>query len=97
LAAEVSYITVRRIRLELESAGEIDAYRDSSGPAWTRVKDSPGQVARAMLRADASQSGGVIAAAADCTAATVLRIRHELEAAGEISVYRRGIRRQDRA
>jgi hypothetical protein len=98
-AAGVSHITVRRLRLELETSGEISVYRASPVTARTQASDSPGQIARAMLRADADQPNPVIAAAAGCRPALVYEIRRELEAAGEISVCRwhRFGRRQDRA
>lgn len=91
LAAGVSRRVVSDVRGELEAAGVIGMYRATPhgpGQPSARPRSAARTAARAQLLADPSQSNAQAAVAAGTNRATVMNVRHELEAAGVIGVYR---------
>jgi hypothetical protein len=76
--------TVMRIRHQLERAGLIPAWRKQWPPSYGR----PHAGITAELLRDPRRSNRVIAGLAGGAHMTVTKIRHELERAGQIPVYR---------
>jgi hypothetical protein len=88
--AQVSYTAVWHARHALEDASLIDPYRATSRPPWTLgIQWTPRQQrVRTVLLAGARRSNRVVAAEAMTDQTVVALVRHTLEDAGLIPVFR---------